>query len=143
AIITDGELNLVFDATGSDGVNQPKLSAIEILGSATAVNELPIEIVQKSEKSTKINGFAKENDLKIYPNPANIETTLSFDQPTTVGTIQIFDVTGRLVQTINGGLIDERGTPVNVQEMPDGVYFVKTTDSFGLEFQQKMLIQRQ
>ncbi|MEO9893238.1 malectin domain-containing carbohydrate-binding protein, partial [Aurantibacter sp.] len=41
-IITDGELNLVFDATGSDGVNQPKLSAIEIFGSATAVNELPI-----------------------------------------------------------------------------------------------------
>ncbi|WP_282050569.1 BspA family leucine-rich repeat surface protein [Maribacter aquivivus] len=83
------------------------------------------------------------NSLTISPNPANIETTLSFDQPTTVGTIQIFDVTGRLVQTINGGLIDERGSPVNVQEMPDGVYFVKTTDTSGTEFQQQMLIQRQ
>jgi len=83
------------------------------------------------------------NDLNIFPNPANIETTLSFNQPTTVGIIQIFDVTGRLVQTINGGLIDERGAPLNVQEMPDGVYFVKTTDTTGIEFQQQMLIQRQ
>jgi len=83
------------------------------------------------------------NNLNIFPNPAKIETTLSFDQPTTVGIIQIFDVTGRLVQTINGGLIDERGAPVNVQEMPDGVYFVKTIDDSGIEFQQQMLIQRQ
>ncbi|MRI02446.1 T9SS type A sorting domain-containing protein, partial [Kriegella sp. EG-1] len=40
--MSDGILNLVFDAAGSDGVNQPKLSAIEIIGSATVVNELPI-----------------------------------------------------------------------------------------------------
>ncbi|WP_157483944.1 BspA family leucine-rich repeat surface protein, partial [Maribacter hydrothermalis] len=83
------------------------------------------------------------NDLTIYPNPANIETTLSFKQPTTVGTIQVFDVTGRLVQTIKGGSIDQKGTPVNVQEMPQGVYFVKTIDVSGVEFQQQMLIQRQ
>ncbi|WP_198037231.1 M4 family metallopeptidase [Maribacter hydrothermalis] len=83
------------------------------------------------------------NDLTIYPNPANIETTLSFKQPTTVGTIQVFDVTGRLVQTIKGGLIDQKGTPVNVQEMPQGVYFVKTIDATGVEFQQQMLIERQ
>lgn len=83
------------------------------------------------------------NELNIYPNPASIETILSFDQPTIVGTIQIFDVTGRLVQTIDGGPIDERGAPVNVQEMPNGVYFVKTKDASGIEFQQQMLIQRQ
>ena len=83
------------------------------------------------------------NDLTLYPNPANIETTLSFDQPTTVGTILVFDVTGRLVRTIKGGLIDERGTSVNVQELPTGTYFVKTIDTSGVEFQQQMLIRRQ
>ncbi|TVZ14962.1 BspA family leucine-rich repeat surface protein [Maribacter sp. MAR_2009_72] len=84
-----------------------------------------------------------ENSLAIYPNPASVETTLSFTKPTTVGTIQIFDVTGRLVRTIKGGLIDQQGTPVNVLEIPTGTYFVKTTDVSGLEFQQQMLIQRQ
>ncbi len=83
------------------------------------------------------------NNMVLYPNPANIETTLSFELPTTVGTIQVFDVTGRLVRTIEGGKIDERGAPVNVQEMPAGVYFVKTTDTSGTQFQQQMLIKRQ
>ncbi|MDO1511701.1 M4 family metallopeptidase [Maribacter confluentis] len=83
------------------------------------------------------------NSLSLYPNPANIETTISFDQPTTVGTIQIFDVMGRLVRTIKGGLIDSNGSPVNVQEIPTGTYFVKTIDESGMEFQQQMLIERQ
>ncbi|MEX0275755.1 MAG: malectin domain-containing carbohydrate-binding protein [Flavobacteriaceae bacterium] len=34
--MTDGTLNLTFDAIGPDGVNQPKLSAIEIVGTTTA-----------------------------------------------------------------------------------------------------------
>ncbi|TVZ14963.1 BspA family leucine-rich repeat surface protein [Maribacter sp. MAR_2009_72] len=82
------------------------------------------------------------NGLRLYPNPANIETTISFDQPTTVGTIQVFDVMGRLVRTIKGGLIDTNGSLVNVQEMPTGTYFVKTIDESGMEFQQQMLIER-
>ncbi len=82
------------------------------------------------------------NKMALYPNPAVVETTLSFDFPTTVETIQIFDVTGRLVRTIKGGLINKGGKPVNVQEMPAGMYFVKTTDNSGIQFQQQMLIRR-
>ncbi|MGB6150466.1 MAG: malectin domain-containing carbohydrate-binding protein [Pricia sp.] len=40
--ITDGELNLALDAEGSDGRNEPKLSAIEILGSGAVVKSDPI-----------------------------------------------------------------------------------------------------
>ncbi|MEP3372053.1 malectin domain-containing carbohydrate-binding protein, partial [Maribacter dokdonensis] len=39
--MSDGILNLVFDASGDDGINQPKLSAIEVVGLRVA-NELPI-----------------------------------------------------------------------------------------------------
>ena len=42
--ITDGFLNMELDALGSDGVNEPKLSAIEILGNATVVNEAPVAV---------------------------------------------------------------------------------------------------
>ncbi|MFV1451228.1 T9SS type A sorting domain-containing protein [Maribacter sp. HS] len=83
------------------------------------------------------------NGMVVYPNPAVDETSVSFDLPTTVGAIRIFDVTGRLVQTIKGGPIDDRGLPISVRDMPEGVFFVKTTDTAGVEFQQKMLIQRQ
>ena len=81
--------------------------------------------------------------MTLYPNPISIETTMSFDLPTTVVTIQIFDITYRLLQTIKGGFIDNNCTPLNVQEMPTGTYFVKTTNTSGVEFQQQMLIQQQ
>ncbi|WP_339842018.1 malectin domain-containing carbohydrate-binding protein [uncultured Maribacter sp.] len=106
-------------------------------GTAGSIRTIGFEIMDTPALAAK-----SINVLSLYPNPASVETTLSFDQPTTVGTIQVFDVTGRLVRTIKGGLIDKRGTPVNVQEMPAGTYFVKTTDASGLEFQQQMLIQR-
>ena len=84
-----------------------------------------------------------ENKMIVYPNPAVAETSISFDIPTTVETIQIFDVTGRLIRTIKGGAIDERGEPVNVQELPVGVYFIKTQDTEGHQFQEEMVIKRQ
>ena len=104
-----------------------------------------LEVINLSLVSSgkKFQESKPQNDLTIYPNPASVETTLSFAQPTTVGTIQVFDVTGRLVKTIKGGLIDYKGTPINVLEIPTGTYFVKTIDNTGVEFQQQMLIQRQ
>jgi hypothetical protein len=95
---------------------------------------------------TSVTGRTVEgplNSMVLYPNPATVETTMSFDRPTTVGTIQVFDVTGRLVQTIKGGLIDQRGTPVNVQELPVGVYYIKAIDDSGIQFQQQLLIRQQ
>ena len=104
-----------------------------------------LEVINLSLVSSgkKFQESKPQNDLTIYPNPASVETTLSFAQPTIVSTIQVFDVTGRLVRTIKGGLIDYKGTPINVLEIPTGTYFVKTIDNTGVEFQQQMLIQRQ
>ncbi|MEO9507393.1 MAG: PQQ-dependent sugar dehydrogenase [Maribacter dokdonensis] len=104
---------------------------------ATLVQYLPVSSI--SSKTSESPG----NVMVVYPNPAVDDTSVSFDLPTTVGAIQIFDVTGRLVQTIKGGPIDDRGLPISVRDIPEGVYFVKTTDTAGVEFQQKMLIQRQ
>ncbi|OWW27408.1 hypothetical protein B4Q04_07075 [Zobellia sp. OII3] len=42
ATIEDGRLNLVFDAEGSDGRNEPKLSAIEIIGSGSVLQFDPV-----------------------------------------------------------------------------------------------------
>ncbi|SIS82960.1 PKD repeat-containing protein [Zobellia uliginosa] len=42
ATIEDGQLNLVFDAEGSDGRNEPKLSAIEVIGSGAVLQFDPV-----------------------------------------------------------------------------------------------------
>ncbi|WP_189362799.1 malectin domain-containing carbohydrate-binding protein, partial [Algibacter mikhailovii] len=41
-VVTDGSLDMDFDALGSDGKDQPKLSAIEILGQA--INQAPVAL---------------------------------------------------------------------------------------------------
>ena len=99
------------------------------------------------EPQTEVSILALEakalNQLSLYPNPVQVETSLRFDIPTQVETIQIFDVTGRLVRTIKGGLISQQGTSIDVQELPNGIYIVKARDSnSGEEFQQRMLIRR-
>ena len=104
------------------------------LGSASFDDVVLLRLSSKYFKSDKL--------MTLVPNPANIETTLSFNQTTTIDEIQIFDVSGKLVQTITGGMIDKRGAPVNVQEMPEGIYFVKTIDDTGVVFYKKMWIQR-
>lgn len=46
--IADGQLNLIFDAAGGDGVDQPKLSAIEVLGIEDPVVDCELPVVWTS-----------------------------------------------------------------------------------------------
>ncbi|MDM9632559.1 T9SS type A sorting domain-containing protein, partial [Robiginitalea aurantiaca] len=86
--------------------------------------------------------LASNNNLVVFPNPANEEAYIGFEAPTEVYFIQIFDITGRLVQQIDGGLIDYNGIPLNIRELPIGVYFVRTTNNVGMRFQGKLIIER-
>lgn len=66
ATVTDGVLNLVFDAAGSDGVDQPKISAIEILGVGTStldpVVEAGADIEVTLPNSFTLNGSGSDPD---------------------------------------------------------------------------------
>ena len=81
--------------------------------------------------------------MSISPNPANEEVTISFDEPTPVKEILIFDITGRLIKTLNENLRpDGKSIDFNVYDLPIGTYFIKTVDSNGKQHQQQMLIDR-
>ena len=81
------------------------------------------------------------NSLQVSPNPSSVEVSLSFDLPTRLGTIQVFDVTGRLIRTIPGN-IDKNGQIMDVQELPAGLYYLRAQDDTGQQFQEEMLIRR-
>ncbi len=86
---------------------------------------------------------AELNEMSIAPNPANVEVSLSFDEPILVEEILIFDVTGRLIKTIREPLgIDSKKIDFNVIDLPIGTYFIKTIDNKGMQYQQQMLIER-
>ncbi|MGB3149822.1 MAG: malectin domain-containing carbohydrate-binding protein, partial [Maribacter sp.] len=80
------------------------------------------------------------NRFSVSPNPSSVETSLSFELPTMVETISIYDMSGSLLQTIKGGFIDNAGSPLNVQELPAGVYIVIVRDIDGNEYSQKLLV---
>ena len=84
-----------------------------------------------------------EVDMSIFPNPASESITVSFDEPTSLEKIYIYDITGRLIQSLNMDTGQDVGTYLlGVQDLPTGSYFVRTIDSEGKQSQQQMAIKR-
>ena len=78
------------------------------------------------------------NQLSVYPNPSAGELYLSSDVPDKDWTVEISDVTGRIVlhnnYTVTNGLLKLNTTFI------DGVYFVKVITPSGFVKQQKVII---
>ena len=86
---------------------------------------------------------APVNTMSISPNPASEKVTMSFDEPTQVIEILVFDVSGRLVRTIKEPVgLDQQTIDVKVYDLPIGTYFLKTRDNKGMKYQQQMVIDR-
>ncbi|HPU24055.1 MAG TPA: T9SS type A sorting domain-containing protein [Candidatus Kapabacteria bacterium] len=72
-------------------------------------------------KSTAVTSIEKssEQEIKIYPNPANKYFVVECEEPST---IQIFDNNGKIVYFENMSSNNHR---INTENMPRGVYYVK------------------
>jgi hypothetical protein len=71
-----------------------------------------------------------ENKVKfeLYPNPSNSDVTLSFESQNESHKIEIFDISGKLV---NSSLFSHNTFTINKNTLQTGVYFVKVTDNQG------------
>lgn len=67
--------------------------------------------------------FAKNNDIFIYPNPADDTLNFSLANSIQLSDASIFDITGKKV----GSLSDKNATSLDVSNLQSGVYFVKFT----------------
>jgi trimeric autotransporter adhesin len=74
--------------------------------------------------STDVTGFSSVNEpwCMVYPNPAH--TTLTAATPWKEGTLTIYNTIG---QTVLAKQFYKRGIPVNVGNLPAGIYMVKIT----------------
>ncbi len=82
------------------------------------------------------------NELNLSPNPASDEIVLEFDIPTQVGAVFVYDVSGKLVQTVPVGTAKSEGDyPMDVSGLPSGMYFVRTFDADGVPHQKAMVIE--
>lgn len=76
-------------------------------------------------KVVSVSGKEGKQTLSIYPNPVKAELNVLTDG--TIEGISIYDMTGRMVRQYN----DNR-SKVNVQDLPNGIYFVRLLDKNGL-----------
>ncbi|SDE79765.1 Por secretion system C-terminal sorting domain-containing protein [Pricia antarctica] len=81
--------------------------------------------------------------MMIFPNPAIDITTVSFPEPVQLTQFYVYDVTGRLVKTIASETAEDIDSiELSVYDLPIGTYFVRTTDTSGKGFQQRLIIEK-
>ena len=105
--------------------------------------------------ATENNFFSVPNDIsikKIYPNPFNPTTTIRFNigvetQPRHsagkhAASLRIFDITGRVVETlVNGELLPgEHEIQWNASDQASGIYFVKLLQGNKTEIKKLILL---
>jgi hypothetical protein len=113
-------------AFASDESSQPP----QLILSVEGANEIADELSGKSR-----------NALSVSPNPASVETTLTFKEPTELVMVYFYDVLGRLMGSYEGATIETYGAYVlDVKSMPAGTYYVKAFEANGNAYQKQLLI---
>jgi hypothetical protein len=79
---------------------------------------------------------AKVSNLSIYPNPVNDQ--LSITAGVAISSVNVFDITGRMVSSVNG--INYTHADINVSSLNSGIYIVKVTDVEGNSTSSKIKI---
>ena len=75
---------------------------------------------------------------RIYPNPASHTVTLSLSSAQDDAEWSLSDLSGKLLMS---GVITSTLTEVNIEHLPNGVYFVRVSGSFG-SMHHKLLVTR-
>ena len=102
----------------------PSCDASNFKGAVNATNEIAIE------KAT----------ITLYPNPAKDQVTIAFSNATPETTVSIYDVTGRLMQTLQSNTPD--GTwLVNTSTYQSGLYIVTVSTKNNTTKQYKLIIE--
>ncbi len=69
--------------------------------------------------------------LKLYPNPAQDTMTLEIAAGLLISSYQIFDVNGKMVQSVNFAEVNDLFARINISNYRSGVYFLKVNSPEG------------
>jgi len=84
------------------------------------------------------------NNLKISPNQATTLARASFNRPTEIKQILIFDMSGRMIESYNPEYVKSGdGYILDVRLYQQGSYIVKMIDKLGTPYQKQMIVKRQ
>jgi hypothetical protein len=69
-----------------------------------------------------------DNLISIYPNPVKDVVNITIKDNSTIKTIELYDVQGRLIQT---QLVNDISSELNLAERANGLYFIKINTDKG------------
>ena len=130
ALIADIKWADLFKGLGS------KIDARLTTGSVIATNA---DFTHKKfkEKAASISEITTiVTEAKIYPNPMNGNGVISFDLPTTSElTINLFDVTGKMISTLAKGSFETgvNNVAINASTLENGIYLVAISNGVSTE----------
>jgi PKD repeat protein/N-acetylneuraminic acid mutarotase len=127
--VSDGVLNLTFSSlTATGGVDQPKVSAIEIYSEGLTAISSSAKIGNLESSGT----LAESKDLNLYqvvlhPSPASTIVTINLvNSPAPILDMQIFDQSGKLISITKPSSIDEGYEyTLPVDHLQSGPYILK------------------
>lgn len=97
-------------------------------------------IVSKNFVSTGLRDQTEsiQASLKVFPNPVEEKVMVQFANRTAeVESIQIYDISGVLVKTINAGEIEEDSS-IDVSTLQSGIYFLRVFSTEGKLYNSKL-----
>ena len=72
----------------------------------------------------------KDNSVRMFPNPAKTMLTITADS--TIRSIEMYDVQGRLLET---GIVNDMNTTIDLRSRQAGMYFVKVRTEKGVKLE--------
>jgi predicted outer membrane repeat protein len=79
-----------------------------------------------SYATTAINGINKNNNLNIYPNPANKYAIIDLENLSDkINSYSIVDIWGRVIETNSNGTLNGKTLKIDLQNIAAGSYYIK------------------
>ncbi|UKM64757.1 spondin domain-containing protein [Flavobacteriaceae bacterium GSB9] len=138
-----------YDAGTEDGntysLNNPATNPIGNISSLSNVfpfNDKKIGTVTFTYNSSTLsteNALAL-TDLKIFPNPAKDNITISNIESNSISSVKIYTVVGKLIKQIENLKQEEKQIKIDLTTLKRGVYLLNVKGTLGENFTQKLII---
>lgn len=129
AVAPGKDCDLKFSFNGDAGIFDSKsYSTIEITSGTTVKNAT--FIAYKTKAVGIVSTILQDNDIAIYPNPAQNYIDVVYSPSSDVKTIAIYNLIGKAVSVFK--VTDKNSARCEFNaEMPSGIYVVRVADSKG------------
>ena len=102
------------------------VEVVALYGNNKSVGIIETSFVMEDENDTTNVISNYENNLKIYPNPAN--DIIYIEAENEIEEVVVYDVYGRQQTTVNG----QQSLSINISEFNSGIYFIRINTTNGI-----------